>query len=136
MQSFIDQVHSALLYLLHESPLSRDDKFSLCKHLNANFGRTALCLSGGASFAWYHYGVVKALLDSNLLPDVVTGTSGGALVAALVATRTNEELKSLLYVFSLHVLYLIASISPFKSNAGLFDDYPYLKALRIMELID
>ena len=56
----------------------------------------ALCLSGGASFAWYHFGVVKALLDASLLPDVVTGTSGGALVAALVATRTGEELRSLL----------------------------------------
>lgn len=57
---------------------------------------TALCLSGGASFAWYHYGVVKALLDESLLPDVITGTSGGALVAALIATRTDNELQKLL----------------------------------------
>jgi predicted acylesterase/phospholipase RssA len=64
--------------------------------MHANYGRTALCLSGGAAFAYYHFGVVKALLDSDLLPDVITGTSGGALVAALVATRTNEELKQLL----------------------------------------
>lgn len=35
-------------------------------------------------------------MDANLLPDVITGTSGGALVAALVATRTNDELKALL----------------------------------------
>jgi predicted acylesterase/phospholipase RssA len=55
-----------------------------------------LCLSGGATFAYYHLGVVKALLDADLLPDVITGTSGGALVAALAATRTNEELKQLL----------------------------------------
>lgn len=61
-----------------------------------NFGRTALCLSGGASFAYYHFGVVKALLEADLLPDVITGTSGGALIAALTATRTNEELKQLL----------------------------------------
>lgn len=61
-----------------------------------NFGRTALCLSGGASFAYYHFGVVKALLEANLLPDVITGTSGGALIAALTATRTNDELKQLL----------------------------------------
>lgn len=55
-----------------------------------------MCLSGGATFAYYHFGVIKALLDADLLPDVITGTSGGALVAALVATRTNEELKALL----------------------------------------
>lgn len=73
-----------------------DDKRELFKSLHANYGRTALCLSGGATFAYYHFGVVKALLEEDLLPDVITGTSGGALVAGLVATRTNEELKELL----------------------------------------
>jgi predicted acylesterase/phospholipase RssA len=68
----------------------------LFKHVQANYGRTALCLSGGASFAYYHLGVVRALLDADLIPDVITGTSGGALIAGLVATRTNDELKQLL----------------------------------------
>jgi predicted acylesterase/phospholipase RssA len=76
--------------------LSADEKRWLFKHMHANYGRTALCLSGGATFAYYHLGVVKALLDADLLPDVITGTSGGALVAGLVATRTNDELKKLL----------------------------------------
>ena len=66
------------------------------KGICANYGRTALCLSGGATFAYYHFGVVKALLEVDYLPDIITGTSGGALVAALVATRTNDELKELL----------------------------------------
>ena len=46
--------------------------------------------------SYYHFGVVKAHLDAGLLPTVITGTSGGALVAALVCTRTDEELKKLL----------------------------------------
>ena len=95
-QSFVDELCSSLAYLIHSSSLSKSEKYSLAKHLHTNFGRTALCLSGGASFAWYHYGVVRALLDASLLPDVVTGTSGGALVAALIATRTDEELRELL----------------------------------------
>lgn len=66
------------------------------KGICANYGRTALCLSGGATFAYYHFGVVKALLEEDYLPNIITGTSGGALVAALVATRTNEELRELL----------------------------------------
>jgi predicted acylesterase/phospholipase RssA len=76
--------------------LPLEQKQTLFKHLHANYGRTALCLSGGATFAYYHFGVVKALLEADLLPEVITGTSGGALVASLVATRTNEELKQLL----------------------------------------
>lgn len=95
-QGFIDELHNSLAFLLKSSKLNDKEKFQLSKQLHTNFGRTALCLSGGASFAWYHFGVVKALLDASLLPDVITGTSGGALVAALVATHTNEELVKLL----------------------------------------
>lgn len=83
-------------FLATTTQISPDQKWTLFKHMHANYGRTALCLSGGATFAYYHFGVVKALLEADLVPEVITGTSGGALVAALVATRTNEELKRLL----------------------------------------
>jgi len=95
-QEFVDELHASLAYLLHSTQSSQSEKYSLAKHLHTNFGRTALCLSGGATFAYYHFGVAKALLDASLLPDVITGTSGGALVAALIATRTDEELQKLL----------------------------------------
>jgi predicted acylesterase/phospholipase RssA len=42
------------------------------------------------------FGVVKAFLDADLLPRVVTGTSAGGIVAALLCTRTDAELKQLL----------------------------------------
>ena len=95
-QEFIDELQDSLAYLIHSSQLSQTDKYAFARHLHTNFGRTALCLSGGASFAYYHFGVAKALLDANLLPEVITGTSGGAIVAALLATRTDEELKLLI----------------------------------------
>ena len=50
-QDFIDELHSSLQYLFQSSQLSQSEKYSLAKHLHTNFGRTALCLSGGASFA-------------------------------------------------------------------------------------
>ncbi|RYC62828.1 hypothetical protein CHU98_g3371 [Xylaria longipes] len=96
VQHFIDEVENSTRFLINSRQLPLDEKRALFKRMHANYGRTALCLSGGASFAYYHFGVVKALLEADLLPDVITGTSGGALVAALVATRTNEELKQLL----------------------------------------
>ncbi|KAI8634890.1 lipase [Xylariaceae sp. FL1651] len=96
VQQFIDEVEKSTRFLLNTRQLALGEKRALFKRMHANFGRTALCLSGGASFAYYHFGVVKALLEADLVPDVITGTSGGALVAALVATRTNEELKQLL----------------------------------------
>lgn len=42
------------------------------------------------------FGVVKAFLDADLLPRVITGTSAGGIIAALCCTRTDEELKHLL----------------------------------------
>ncbi|TVY23497.1 Patatin-like phospholipase domain-containing protein [Lachnellula hyalina] len=95
-QEFIDEVVKGVSILVDTNQLGPEEKRTLFKRMHTNYGRTALCLSGGASFAYYHFGVVKALLDADLLPDVITGTSGGALIAALVATRTNEELKKLL----------------------------------------
>lgn len=96
VQAFVNEVETSLSLLLRTTRLDAESKRLLFKHLHTNFGRTALCLSGGATFAYYHFGVAKALLDANLLPDVITGTSGGALVAALLATRTDDELKKLL----------------------------------------
>lgn len=96
VQEYIDEAHRALQLLLDTRELPREVKYRHFRHLDTNFGRTALCLSGGATFAYYHFGVVRALLDNGVLPEIITGTSGGALVAALVATRTDEELKQLL----------------------------------------
>lgn len=96
VQGFVDEVATSLKFLLDSKQLSQDEKRSLSQHLGTNFGRTALCLSGGATFAYYHFGIAKALLDADLLPSIITGTSGGALVAALLCTRTDEELKRLI----------------------------------------
>lgn len=57
-----------------------------------SFGRTALLLSGGASLAMYHLGVARALFEAGLLPRVVSGSSGGSIVAAWICTATDEEM--------------------------------------------
>lgn len=43
-----------------------------------------------------HFGVVKAFLDANLLPRVMSGTSAGGLIASFVCCYTEDELKTLL----------------------------------------
>ena len=96
VQLFIDLVDKCLQLVLNSPHIGRGEKHDFFKHLELNYGRTALCLSGGATFSYYHFGVIKALLDTKQLPEIITGTSGGALVAALVATRTDAELERLL----------------------------------------
>lgn len=38
-------------------------------------------------------GVVKALMDTKTLPQIITGTSAGSFMAALICCRTDEEIK-------------------------------------------
>ena len=41
----------------------------------------------------YHAGVCRALIKGNCLPSLLNGTSGGSIIAALVGTRTDAELR-------------------------------------------
>lgn len=96
IESYLVEVEASLQYVRETDKLSLDQKRHFYRTVSKNFGKAALCLSGGASFGYYHVGVVKALLDSNLLPKVVTGTSAGGLIAALTCTRTDDELRRML----------------------------------------
>ncbi|KAI8346367.1 acyl transferase/acyl hydrolase/lysophospholipase [Choanephora cucurbitarum] len=76
--------------------ISNEEKALAFKVYSKNYGRTAFCLSGGAGFGYYHLGVIRALLDRGLLPTIITGTSAGSLMSAIVCTRTDEELNEIL----------------------------------------
>ena len=68
------------------------DTLRLVSETHRSLGRTALCLSGGGALAMYHFGVIKTLLEQGLLPQVISGTSGGSIVAAFVSMFPEEEL--------------------------------------------
>ncbi len=42
--------------------------------------KIGLALGGGAARGWAHIGVIKTLLDAGIVPDVIAGTSIGAVV--------------------------------------------------------
>lgn len=55
------------------------------------YGRSALMLSGGGTLGYFHFGVLKALIQQGLCPQVISGASAGAFVASIVGTRTDAE---------------------------------------------
>ena len=75
--------------------LSAADRRDRLVRAAAAFGDSALMLSGGATWGLYHLGVVRALHRERLLPQVICGSSMGAIVAAGVGTRTDTELDAL-----------------------------------------
>ncbi|TMW64494.1 hypothetical protein Poli38472_011374 [Pythium oligandrum] len=71
--------------------LSIDNKLAFFSETRHAFGRSALLLSGGGALGFYHSGVIKALNENNLLPNVIAGSSAGSIVAGIVGVRTDEE---------------------------------------------
>ena len=53
--------------------------------------KIGLALGGGAARGWAHIGVLRGLLDAGIVPDIVAGTSIGAVVGGChVAGRLDE----------------------------------------------
>ncbi len=63
------------------------------------FGRSALTLSGGAKLGMKHIGVVKALWEADLLPNIISGASAGAIVAAIVGAHSDVQMEDVLTRF-------------------------------------
>ncbi|KAI9216341.1 acyl transferase/acyl hydrolase/lysophospholipase [Blastocladiella britannica] len=106
---------------------SQEDKIKFFKEATGLYGKTALCLSGGATFAYAHLGVVRTLFEAGMLPKIITGTSAGSLIAAIICTRTDPELKDLLHPKTIYP-YLTACDTPwltrmlrFYQKGALFD---------------
>jgi len=71
--------------------ISAHEKADLFRRASQCYGHSALMLSGAGSLMPYHIGVVQALHQQDLLPSVISGSSGGALVAAMIGTRSPAE---------------------------------------------
>lgn len=55
--------------------------------------KVGLVLGSGAARGWAHIGVIEALLEADIAPDIVCGTSMGALVGGLYAGGRFDELR-------------------------------------------
>ncbi|MBI5462864.1 MAG: patatin-like phospholipase RssA [Gammaproteobacteria bacterium] len=61
---------------------------------NANRPRIGIALGGGAARGWAHLGVLRWLREHDLYPDIISGTSIGALVGAAAAAETLDEMET------------------------------------------
>lgn len=95
---YVDAISEALLHLADEKTgsISFEDKQDFFRRASHCFGRSALMFSGGGNLIYFHIGVAKVLLQQNLLPGVMSGSSAGAMLVAILGTHTNAQLKQLL----------------------------------------
>ena len=76
-----------------DKTIPRLEKLDFFRRASHCFGRSALMLSGGGALGPFHLGVLKALLEQGLLPNIISGASAGSMMAAIIGTRTNDNLR-------------------------------------------
>lgn len=103
IEAYITEVNSAIrevrdcpTYLTEDTVLDAQAKLTVLHDTRLSYGRSVLVLQGGSIFGLCHLGVVKALHLRGLLPRIIAGTATGALMAALVGTRKDDELLAFL----------------------------------------
>lgn len=136
IEAFIDEVCESLdfIYEADENEIDFYEKRSFFDETAHAFGRSCLMLSGGAGLGFFHGGVIKSLVEHDLLPDVISGASAGSIIAGLVGTRTNEELKDILSPDAIYEQFKAWRIWNGFRKDGLFDSTNLENAL--IELFD
>jgi NTE family protein len=95
IEDYVSAIAASLEYI-HQCPdreIPRAEKIDFFRRASHCYGRSALLLSGGAGLIYFHHGVVQELIDHDLLPNVISGASAGAMMAAQLGTRSDEELR-------------------------------------------
>ncbi len=123
IHQFVSEVCGALKDIdeVDESIIAQHDKEDFFIRAGHCYGRSALMLSGGAVLGFFHAGVVKALFEQDLLPDIISGSSAGSIIAATACTHTDEELSQRLSIDNLHhevdqTSSIRPTLSPFASR--------------------
>jgi predicted acylesterase/phospholipase RssA len=99
IEEYVDEIVGALEHIstIPESgEITKADKLDFFERASHCFGRSALMLSGAGSLGHFHRGVIKTLFEHNVLPTVISGSSAGAVSAAILGTYSDEELPAVL----------------------------------------
>ncbi|MFP4475376.1 MAG: patatin-like phospholipase family protein [Desulfatibacillaceae bacterium] len=134
VENYLDQVVASIDFLCDNdfALLPHDKKVRLFQQAAKNFGRSALMLSGGATFGLFHLGVVKGLLKRDLLPRVISGSSMGAIIAAGTCCRTEDELWEVMSDLGSLDRYALKVLTPREicSHKALLDQHRLLRHIQ------
>lgn len=104
IEEFLSEVCEALDFIYHadEHEIDFYQKLSFFEETSHAYGQSCLMLSGGAGLGFFHAGVVRALLEHDLVPNVVSGASAGSIIAALIGTHESHKLMDTLSAESIY----------------------------------
>lgn len=91
IEDYVAAVVDALHAIEKSKVVSLEERRDFFRRAQHCYGRSALLMSGSGAYLFFHIGVVKALWTEGVLPSIMAGSSGGAIVAAVVCTRPDAE---------------------------------------------
>lgn len=106
IEKYHNEVIKCIQTIFYAKPtkMSFESKIQFFTETRHSYGHTALMLSGGATFGKFHFGVIQALYEQDLIPRIICGSSVGSLVCAAIACSTDITKVSLV----IHQLFFVA----------------------------
>ncbi len=94
IREYVEEVAASLEHLASPAvaDIAFEQKLDFFRRASHCYGRSAFMMSGSGTLLFFHLGVVKALWEERLLPDIISGSSGGAFVGAVACASTDDEL--------------------------------------------
>ena len=94
---YVDEVVSALEMLASHAAddIPMDERLDFFRRARHCYGCSAFMMSGAGSLLFFHIGVTKAMWLEGVLPDILSGSSGGAIVGGLVSTQSDATLENI-----------------------------------------
>ena len=96
IDTYVDTICESLqaIFTCPDNVIAYTEKLDFFRRASHCYGRSALLLSGGAGLIYFHHGAVQELIDHDLLPNVISGSSAGSIMAAQLGIHTDAELKA------------------------------------------
>lgn len=139
IEDYIEEVSQSLIYIASDecSGLTHQEKFDFFKNCQLTYGQPAMMFSGGASLGLFHTGVCKALMEQDLMPKVLSGSSAGALMTAMLGVSNQKDIDQLLTGESFYSeAFHFRSFKELLRGNGGIADVRYLKKFLVENLGD
>ena len=98
IEDYVEEVTHCMNFIASSECITfqRQEKIAFFEHCAKAYGQPALMFSGGATLGLFHSGVVKALMERDLMPKVLSGSSAGAIMAAMLGVSSPHEIPKIL----------------------------------------
>lgn len=95
IEDYVKTIVDSLEYLADPkvTDITFDEKLDFFRRAQHCYGRSALLMSGSGNFLYFHLGVVKSMWKEGILPNIISGSSGGSVIGAVVCTHADEDVE-------------------------------------------